>query len=202
MNGQAVIILSGGLNSKGRLNQLSRERCQAGCRLWRELSRQSKAVLVLSGGRIPGQKHPHSEAELMAQFLQQACPEGQKTLKPSQADKEGPLFVQDQSRNTLEDAYYSKKLSQKHHWQELWLVTSDFHMPRARYAFDKILGSRVTLHNYAAPSAVDEPLRQRLEKRERQLINSPLYRDLGCVIEDGSNDSVERFVQAFLWSPG
>ena len=98
------------------------------------LFRAGKApLIVFSGGTIPflGSRPKGSEAESAAQLLKEWA-------VPNQA-----ILLETRSRNTRENALFSRQILQGRGASHILLVTSAFHMPRASAAFRK-LGFQVT----------------------------------------------------------
>ncbi|MEM7532571.1 MAG: YdcF family protein [Chloroflexota bacterium] len=90
-----------------------------------QLYHEGRAPLILlSGGRI-GWMDPSdtSEAEEMAEILLMLG-------VPQDA-----LVYEDRSRNTFENALYTRELFTTHQWNDALLVTSAYHMPRAVFLF-------------------------------------------------------------------
>lgn len=97
-----------------------------------ELFRTGKAPLVIvSAGNQPWSKSEKNEADLIKELLVEwgVAPEA--------------IFLEGSSRNTRENALYSKNLIQAVNCQRPLLVTSAAHMPRAVAAFD-VVGVPVT----------------------------------------------------------
>lgn len=89
--------------------------------------------LLLSGGQAKGGV---SEAEAMRRAL--LALDVPETV----------LRLEELSRNTLENALFSRPIIQRQGWRRLLLVTDGYHMPRALYTFRR-LGMRAKGH--AAP---------------------------------------------------
>ena len=116
----AVVVLGGGLDARtDRLAHQSQERVRAGALL----SRNTGIPLLVSGGR-PGGTGP-AEAAAMARFA--------KVYFDVEA-----RWIEDQSRNTRENAAYSHRLLSKAGISSICLVTDSLHMRRARGSFEAI----------------------------------------------------------------
>lgn len=79
--------------------------------------------IVISGGNIPGQDQPESEAEVMAEFLRALG------VPPT------ALILEPRSINTRTNAACSKSLLDQLGLRRILLVTSALHMPRAMQTF-------------------------------------------------------------------
>jgi uncharacterized SAM-binding protein YcdF (DUF218 family) len=126
VRGDVIIMLGGGatldtpnLHGRGHLSGPAANRLLTCLQLYQEL----KAPLVLSGGQVT--ETTGVEAEIARRILLE-------TGIP--ADR---ILIENKSRNTTENARYTKKLLQKYHFRRPILVTSAFHMPRAVKQFQK-----------------------------------------------------------------
>lgn len=79
--------------------------------------------VIISGGRLPWLGERTAEAEAMRQFLIDL------------GVPEDALLLEDQSRNTHENAIYTAQLLQERALDRVLLVTSALHMPRALATF-------------------------------------------------------------------
>lgn len=122
---QAIIVLGGGRREAApeyrgdTVSAATLERLRYGVRL----QRATGLPLLVTGGSVHGEKVP--EAELMRQALEQ---DFQIT----------PKWVEGQSRNTYENATYSKTILAATGVQRVLLVTHASHMPRAEWAFRQV----------------------------------------------------------------
>ena len=102
-----------------------------------QLYKQKKVKkLLISGGSGSMVKTDQIEADFIKQYL----------LKIGVPEKD--ILVDNTSKNTLENAVNSKKIIEQHGFSKIMLITSAYHIPRAKACFDK-LGLQVT------PFAVD-----------------------------------------------
>ncbi|HEX3047839.1 MAG TPA: YdcF family protein [Bacillota bacterium] len=126
VRGDVIIMLGGGatldtpnLHGQGHLTGPAANRLLTCMQLYREL----KTPLILSGGQVT--KTTGVEAEIARRLLLE-------TGIPAER-----ILIENKSRNTTENARYTKKLLQKYHYRRPILVTSAFHMPRAVKQFQK-----------------------------------------------------------------
>ena len=127
----AIVVLGGGTAIGPAVPGEAPELGNASDRLLyaARLFRAGKAPLVLfSGGNIPfltpGQQV--TEAEPSAQLLKEWGVPG------------AALLIEDRSRNTRENAVFSRQILQSRGAWRILLVTSAFHMPRASAVFQKV----------------------------------------------------------------
>ncbi len=125
-NAQAIVVLAGGsydgvkdFDGTGQNSESSTVRLVAGLRLHRVLH----LPVVLSGGRLFDDTD--TEANVEYRFLK-AC-----------GVEERYLIKEDRSRNTAENAKYSKQICRQHNFDRVILVTSAFHMPRSVAFFER-----------------------------------------------------------------
>lgn len=118
---RAIVILGGGRYpgfeyGKETVSLLTLERLRYGA--W--LQQQTGLPILVSGGSVHGEATP--EAKLMAQ-----------TLTASLAVR--PKWIEEKSRNTWENARYSRQILENHRIDHILLVTHANHMLRAKTAF-------------------------------------------------------------------
>ncbi|MGJ8517376.1 YdcF family protein [Carnimonas bestiolae] len=129
----AIVVLGGGraaASSKEpeRLNLDSFARVAEAARI----ARATKLPLLLTGGAPGGERR--SEAQLMAQALDQSF-------------AQQPRWLENDSRNTAENARYSATILKENGIDTVVLVTTAFHMARAQRDFE-----RAGIHVIAAPT--------------------------------------------------
>ncbi len=124
---QAIVVLGGGIRKSGKefveayvlkCRTLSRLRYVA------KIAGDTGLPVLVSGGRVLA-KFPVSEAELMAKSLYD---DYQLVAR----------WQEDNSRNTAENARYSKEILAKESITRIVLVTQAFHMPRALHQFERV----------------------------------------------------------------
>ncbi len=134
LDNDVIIILAGGIKAQAKeynrpdVGYFSLLRLRYGA--W--LQKQTGLPIIVTGGIERGGM---TEAELMKQVLQQ------------EFAVNGKIFVERQSRNTLENAQFSQQIMAEQQFSRPLLVTSAFHMPRALLAFTH-MGKNIT----AAPT--------------------------------------------------
>ena len=123
---QAIVVLAGGsydgvpdFDGVGQNSESSTVRLTAGLRLHRALH----LPIVYSGGRI--HDYTDTEANIGYRFLK-AC-----------GVKEKDLIKEDRSRNTAENAKFTREICSRHHFEKVIRVTSAYHMPRSVAFFQR-----------------------------------------------------------------
>ena len=120
---QAIVILGGGMSPKtpeydhqDTINGYALERVRYGA----YLQRQTGLPILVSGGRV---FHEYTaEAELMQKVLLQ------EFHVPTR-------WVENKSKNTMENAIFSQSMLNRDKIQRIYLVTQAWHMPRSVAAF-------------------------------------------------------------------
>ncbi|UCH53320.1 MAG: YdcF family protein [Pseudomonadota bacterium] len=122
----AIVVLAGGRYSEApeyggvdTVSPLTLERLRYGA----HLHRTTRLPILVSGGSVQGEQPP--EASLM-----------QQTLERDYQVK--PRWIEDRSRNTLENAQYTKALLDEAGVRRIFLVTHAWHMRRASWAFQNM----------------------------------------------------------------
>lgn len=123
---QAIVVLGGGafnavpdFDGEGQLSENAANRFIMGLRLHQAL----RIPIILTGGQ--GFSRTTTEAEI-----------AQRTLAASGVE-EKYLIKEEKSRNTYENALYTKQLCQEMHFQKVILVTSAYHLPRSVILFQR-----------------------------------------------------------------
>lgn len=125
-NAQAIVVLGGGacdgvpdFDGEGQIANAAANRFLMGLRLHRAL----QLPIILSGGQ--GYSRTATEAEIAARTLK-ACGVEEKNL-----------IIEGRSRNTLQNATFTKRICQQQGLQKLILVTSASHLPRSVLLFQR-----------------------------------------------------------------
>ena len=118
---EAIVVLRGGIiphspaeNFKASVFPSVAKRLYEAMKIWKV----NRSLIVVSGGRVL-RKDVESEAEAMKRFL------------VNLGIPENSIIKEDRSRNTLENAIFTKRLLEKFGIGDICLVTSAFHMQRS-----------------------------------------------------------------------
>ena len=140
-NFDVIVVLGTPMRADGSLSALARARVL-------EASRQYRAGtaprLIMSGGAA---RNRFVEAEGMAQFAE------------SQGVPRSAIFLEGQSLNTIQNAYYSYRIMQEHGWQSALIISNASHLRRASLIFRYY---PIAWRTQAAPWPPDASTRQRL----------------------------------------
>ena len=164
---EAIVVLGGGV-SPASIGGLYPGLESGADRVWHaaRLFHASKAPLVLLTGGSDPSHSAASEAEVMGQFMRDLGVPGQA------------LVLENQSRNTSQNAEYSAEILAGQGINRIVLVTSAYHMPRAKGLFEA-QGLEVI------PVATDH-----------EVLSRPLWRNLLPETRalDGSNRAIKEIV--------
>lgn len=136
-----ILILSGGIDQNGKLPSRVINRLQEGLKLH---TKHPSTPILLSGKYVHSCKNPPpiTEAKAMKNYLlKQGC--------------KANLILEEKAQDTIGNAYFSKPVLIQNNWDNLAIITSDFHIPRAKYTFEKILGPSYKLTFFKAKAEID-----------------------------------------------
>lgn len=151
-----IVVLGGGITPEGGLPELVELRLRKAV----ELFQQHPSPIIVSGkySLLIDEPPAKTEAQLMQEELVRlGVPVGQ-------------VLVEDQSQDTVANAYYVKKLI-KGKDTNITVVTSEFHSERAEFIFKKVFGPEFQIEAVATPSALSEEIREKVEARQLELMD-------------------------------
>jgi uncharacterized SAM-binding protein YcdF (DUF218 family) len=112
-----ILVLGNPAKSDGSIGSLARARVLEGIRQYRAGVAPN---LLVTGGAV---QNRFVEAQVMQQFAR------------SQGVPASAVFAEGESRNTIQNAYYSYKIMQAHNWTSALIVSSPSHLRRASLIF-------------------------------------------------------------------
>ncbi|CAN5591470.1 hypothetical protein BH09VER1_BH09VER1_41080 [soil metagenome] len=119
----AIILLGAPNDENGNLSSIAVERCE---QVLRELTKNPGAKILPTGGwgeHFNTTNKPHGY--YIGEYLKKRNVAATDILEVAE------------STNTIEDARLSQPIVERHGIDELLIVTSDFHVPRARFLFER-----------------------------------------------------------------
>lgn len=126
IDGDVIVLLGGGaragvpdFDGQGQIGSAAANRFLAVLRLYE----YTKKPIILSGGAVLSGDGNEGQIE--------------KRMLLSLGVPEDKIFLDDKSRNTAENASFTKDLVEGHHWKKAIVVTSAFHMKRAVQFFSR-----------------------------------------------------------------
>ena len=139
----AIVVLGRGVDPDGALPRLARRRVERAA----ELFGWEVAPRIIFSGRCSLMTEvmpPRTEAAAMADY---AVSLG----LPSRA-----ILLEEESRDTIGNAYFVlRRYLEPNDWMSIRVVTSDFHIQRSAWVFQKVLGLGYDVSFSPAPSELD-----------------------------------------------
>ncbi len=172
---QVTVILGGGRDKRGELTDLSRQRLDKGAALYRD--NVAKKLLVMGGHYSAWSpkaiKFPQPTAELSKAYL---------TAKGvTDADI---IVAPEEARDTIGEAFLTRKVLRNAGLTRILLVTSDKHMKRALFIFQRILGNDMRIDTAEVPCG---SLLHEAEEQQYLGAAVQLFASLPAVIPDPPN---------------
>jgi len=170
-----IIVLGSANDKKGNLSPNSKNRMD---RAIKEFKKNPDYKLLLTGGfgKFNTTDKPH------AYYLKKYALE--KGLK------EDNILKIVESGNTVEDAYFSKPILDKYKPEKVFISTSNFHLPRAIYIFERILKG-FNLEFIGSKEDTDNETLKKLKAHEEKSLNSlkenGIYMPNGKIIHPYTN---------------
>ncbi len=151
----AIILLGAPNDEKGNLSSLAVERCELALR---ELANCPGAKVLPTGGwgaHFNTTSKPHGF--YLGEYLRQRQIAAADILEIAE------------STNTIEDARLSRPIVERHGIEELLIVTSDFHLPRARFLFEKQFPGMALSFSGSTTNLPEEELARRIAHEQQAL---------------------------------
>ncbi|HXH26927.1 MAG TPA: YdcF family protein [Candidatus Acidoferrum sp.] len=143
---QAIIVLGGGINQAGQIPEHVVKRIDRAL----ELS-HGKIPIIMAGkwSLLITYTPPTTEARAMRDYALQHSPSANPDL----------FLLEENSMDTVGNACFSgSAFLETRNWRNILLITSEFHIPRSRYIFEKVLGPsyRLTFEATSSGLSADE----------------------------------------------
>ena len=119
-------------DARGRLSTMGLSRVSKALEVFHKQPNYKLLLTGHFGWNFNRTKTPHSEY-MKRYFIKHGVPA--KGILPAAT-----------STNTIEDLVIAKKIIDKHKLKNIILITSSFHMPRARLITQKVFGSKYKIH--------------------------------------------------------
>lgn len=154
----AIVVISGSMNLDGTLTDQVRNRVEHGVKLLQA----ELAPRIIFVGQFPILEfatYLETAADAMARYARElGVP----------ADR---ILLEERSRDTPEDAYFTRiLLLEPNRWNDIILVSNQFHMKRALHIFEHILGSDYHILASGAPDDFTPEMAAETAKKEEDLI--------------------------------
>jgi uncharacterized SAM-binding protein YcdF (DUF218 family) len=123
MTKTAIIVLGAPNDAQGRLSSMAIERCQQALSEYR--CRPGSQIIPTGGWGYHFNTADRPHGHYVRLYLE------------AQGVPAADILECAESANTIEDAQLSRPIIERHGIGELVVVTSDFHVPRARFIFER-----------------------------------------------------------------
>eukprot|EP01102_Stenamoeba_stenopodia_P011981 TRINITY_DN3726_c0_g1_i2.p1 TRINITY_DN3726_c0_g1~~TRINITY_DN3726_c0_g1_i2.p1 ORF type:complete len:268 (+),score=64.91 TRINITY_DN3726_c0_g1_i2:109-912(+) len=171
---QAVVVLGRRLQADGQPSAILRNRMKVATELVKSIEAKELAIskeaaviyLIVTGGRNLSNKESKSEASVM------------KAIALESGIAEDRIIVEDEALNTIENALNVVDLSAQHRISKATIVTSDFHMPRARKIFSAVFEDSRLKTVPELAFVEDKPTLEPEERRREQEIEDHMLLQL------------------------
>lgn len=151
----AIVVLGSPNDADGKLSTIGLERCRQALA---EYSQHPDACLLPTGGwgaHFNTTDKPHGY--YLGQYLMAHGVPEQRILECAE------------SANTIQDAVLAKPIVERHGITELIVVTSDFHVPRAQFLFQREFPDIRLSFSAAKTELPEDDLRRRKDHEEKAL---------------------------------
>jgi uncharacterized SAM-binding protein YcdF (DUF218 family) len=152
----AVVILGGGISAEGILSSATKKRLDH----LLDANIQGGTPIILSGkwNGFTAPNPPTTEAEGMRKYLVERGADVKQ------------IILETESLDTISNAVFVKRIIEaRSNWRTILLVTSDWHMGRALWIFQRILGGDYRV--VPSPVTSDEVEKIKRENYEKYLLN-------------------------------
>jgi len=179
-----VLIVLGNELVDGRLSKLAIDRLDKAAKLYSK----NKTPIILAGGY--NIKHPKgigpTEAAAMRDFI------SARGVSPDN------IILEEDSRDTHANAYFTKKIIQKMGWKNIIVITSDVYVDKSSYFFDFIYGGGYNIEFVGVPTDFSEEERKRIvkyEKASRDTMRLQVYPENSAI--RGDNKKIKEIIDKF-----
>jgi len=179
-----ILVTGSGVSPEGNLTQIGKSRVQKAV----ELYNKNIAKRILMSG-----KYSHNFSYIPQKTEAQAMKEYAVIL----GVQESHIFTEEDSLDTIGNAYFTKQFMKKMNWKNIILVTSNFHLARIEYIFKKVYGKDFQIDIIPALTFLStDELLNRFD-REHAFIES-LKTKLEQ-IRDGDDVKIKELMKTFPW---
>ena len=133
--------MSGGLTENDEPSAKMKVRLDIACQVY--WAGNFNGIITTSKGTFrDGNGHSVTEAEAASRYLTE------RLINPSK------IFKEERSMDTMGNAFFSRIMFLEHRgWWEPTVITNEFHMPRARFIFDRVMDAKYRLQYVTASNA-------------------------------------------------
>ena len=170
-----ILVLGYLLDEKGILGDCAKSRVKIACNLWKK-NHQSHILFSGYCGLVGNKKPIITEALAMKNYaLFLGVPENK-------------IILEEKSRDTIGNAYFSKEIIVKKKWKNIFVVTSDFHIERAKFTFKKIFDQSFNIEYFGAKS------KPSIKNTLSEKILMQIYKNFFVNIKEGDDKSIRELM--------
>jgi len=158
---EIIIVLGHKLYNDGMPARLLKDRVARAVQLYKDMMNHGHHPLIILSGKGKSDEIGYTEAEVMLE------------LSLCMHARAGDVLIDGNSTNTAQNAKFSSSLIEDNHAiaiEEVYVVTSDYHMPRAQYIFQSVFPTNIRLAFVS--SETSENKRAEEVSREKTLMRS------------------------------
>ena len=177
----AIVVLGSTVNEDGSLPLHARQRAVRAAMLY---AAGVAPRVIFSGlcNLTAPEPTPVSEAAAMAAYAE------------SLGTPRGAVLLEEEARDTIGNAYFvARRFLEPNGWSSIRVVTSDFHVPRTTWVFQKVLGPAYDVSFSPASTELDATIIAARARAEGDIITF-LMEWIGP-IEEGDREAVDRFIR-------
>lgn len=180
MDKDVIIILGGGLEPDGSLPKIPKLRVEKGVELFKE---GVAPKIIVSGyqGFWLETTPIKSEAQAMKEYAM------------SLGIPEEAIIEEEDSKDTVGNAYFCRlNIIDPNNWKKIVVVTSEYHIPRTKYVFEKVMGADYEIEFVSVDSQLDpEALTARVVKEAKTM---ELVKEWFDPIASGDMDAIRNLM--------
>ena len=179
-----ILVLGSGVTPQGELTLMGKSRVEKGVELYKKGYAQR---MLFCGGYsyILKIKPIRTEARAMQIYAR------------SLGVPEAHIFLEEESKDTLGNAYFSKQFLERQNWTSFFVVTSNYHLPKTEYAFKKVFGKE--FHFEIIPALTYLPSDEILQRLDSEKEKLKVYKEYIGNVLDGDDRAIRKALAILPW---
>ncbi len=153
---EIIIVLGGGVDEKGNIPDEVKERIL----LAKKIYEKKKQFILMTGFKGMYEKKiiKISEAKAM------------KTFAKEKGIPSKNILTENKARDTIGNAFFSRTILETKKITRATIITSQYHMKRVKYIFNKIFSKKYTLMFESSKEVLNNSYLEEKNKKEKELI--------------------------------
>ena len=181
---ECILVLGSGVTPDGSLTLIGKSRVEKGVEIFKR--GYAQRILFCGGYSYKLQRIPQkSEAKAMQDYA------------ISLGIPKNYTYIEEQSRDTLGNAYFAKIFLEKQNWRSFFVVTSNIYLPKTDYAFRKVFGKEFAFE--IIPCLTYLTTEELIDRVDSEKGKMKLYQESLGSISDGDDTGVRKAMSAFPW---